>query len=126
MPPLANKARFHDISYKVSQNRGVSPNFAEKACHSPYSQNGLQMSALGILRIPDLPAFSHKELMGHFDPVPRLYCQNDEVSPVVHPLCMPRRGRRYPHGPRSKLPLGSAPHLLSAVPSHGILNGSLF
>ena len=67
-----------------------------KACHSPYFQNGLQKSALGILRFTFSVAFSHKELMGHFEVYLGLYCQNDEVSTDGT-----RRGRdRYPHGPR--------------------------
>ena len=63
---LANKARFQANLLKVSQNRGVSPKVVEKACHSPYIQNGPQNSPLGILRFPFSPAFSHKELMGAF------------------------------------------------------------
>ena len=63
-------ARFQSIYYKVSQNRGVSPKSAQKACHSPYIQNGSKKSALEILRFPILAAFSHKELMGHFDAHP--------------------------------------------------------
>ena len=36
LPPYSQKrARFQVISYKVSQNDEVSPEFAEKACHSP-------------------------------------------------------------------------------------------
>ena len=67
---LANKARFNNISWKLSQNGEVSPHFAEKACHSPYFQNRPQKSPLGILRFLISPAFSHKELMGHFYPYP--------------------------------------------------------
>ena len=62
----AKRARFHDISYKVSQNDEVSPKYHEKACHSPCLQNGLRKSPLEILRFPILRAFSHKELMGLF------------------------------------------------------------
>ena len=80
----ANKARFHLIFYKVSQNGGVSPVYVEKACHSPCFQNGCQSSPLGILRFPFRLAFSHKELMGHIRPWARVNGQNDEVSPDVH------------------------------------------
>ena len=60
------RARFTSILLKVSQNRGVSPVYVQKACHSPCFQKHVQMSPLGILRFPILTAFSHKELMGHY------------------------------------------------------------
>ena len=62
----AKGARFHVIFHKVSQNRRVSPKVVHKASHSPYFQNGLRNSPLGILRFPLFPAFSHKELMAHY------------------------------------------------------------
>ena len=62
------RARFHDISLKVSRNGHVSPKYVEKACLSPYIQNELVKSPLEILRFPICLAFSHKELMAHFDP----------------------------------------------------------
>ena len=61
-----NKARFHDISCKVSQKARVSSKSVEKACHSPYIQNGLEKSPLDFLRFLFSSAFSHKELMGCF------------------------------------------------------------
>ena len=61
-------ARFHDILLKVSQNGQVSTKYVEKACHSPYIQNGVRKSPLEIPRFPYSTAFSHKELMGCFDP----------------------------------------------------------
>ena len=57
------KARIEVILLKVSQNGIVSPENVEKACHSPYVQNGLEKSPLEILRFSFWPAFSHKELM---------------------------------------------------------------
>ena len=60
------RAELQSFQYKVSQNSRVSPKKYQKACHSPYIQNGLQKSALGILRFPLLAAFSHKELMVPF------------------------------------------------------------
>ena len=81
----ANRARIDYILLKVSQNRIVSPEFVEKACHSPYSQNGSGKSALDFLGFPYSTAFSHKELMGHFRPYTHVYCQNDEVSPECTP-----------------------------------------
>ena len=60
------KARFKVISTKVSQNGEVSPRKRQKACHSPYSQNGVKKSPLEILRFPFLVAFSHKELIDLF------------------------------------------------------------
>ena len=61
-------ARFDLILLNYSQNARVSPKYVNKACHSPYLQNGLQKSALQILRFPYFVAFSHKELMGLFWP----------------------------------------------------------
>ena len=107
------RARFRPLFLKVSQNRGVSPEYHHKACHAPCFQNGLQMSALEKLRFPFWLAFSHKELMGSFWPKVGVHCQNDEVSTECTPWDA-RGGRRYPHGHRSKLLLVSAPHLLSA------------
>ena len=92
------RARFHQLFSKVSQNRRVSPKCMHKACHSPYIQNGLQKSALQILRFPFSAAFSHKELMGQFEAYLGLYCQNDEVSTVCTRTGT-RRGRSIP--PRS-------------------------
>ena len=90
------RARIHHISYKVSQNGQVSPEFDQKACHSPYLQNGLQISPLEILRFPFLLAFSCKELMGHFGRVSEVYCQNDEVSPRC---TLPRHAKWSPDTP---------------------------
>ena len=92
------RARFHLISYKVSQKGIVSPKSVHKACHSPYFQNGVGKSPLQILRFPLLPAFSHKELMTHFRPYLRVLCQNDEVSPDVHTTGHAKSALRYPHG----------------------------
>ena len=61
------RTRFNLRYTKVSQNGRVSPKSVEKACHSPCSQNGSQMSPLQILRFPIWPAFSPKELMTLFD-----------------------------------------------------------
>ena len=81
----AKGARFHLISHKVSQKARVSPKYVEKACHSPYLQNGLQKSPLDFLRFRFSLAFSHKELMVPFLTYAGVYCQNDEVSPKCHP-----------------------------------------
>ena len=61
-------ARLHLFSIKHCQNGQVSLKSVEKAYHSPCSQNELKKSALEILRFPFYPAFSPKELMGHFRP----------------------------------------------------------
>ena len=81
---------------KVSQNLEVSPKYDEKACHSPYLQNGPRKSPLDFLRIPFFVAFSHKELMGLFWPYLMQKCQNDEVSPECTPMDVTRRGRQIP------------------------------
>ena len=80
------------LAPNVKQNAGVSPKSVDKACHSPCFQNELQKSPLDFLGIPFLPAFSHKELMGHFEAHSGLYRQNDEVSPECTPMCTPRPG----------------------------------
>ena len=104
-------ARFDLNSCKVSQNRIVSPKSAQKACHSPYIQNGLRKSPLGILRFPFSVAFSPKELMVPFMTQGMEKCQNDEVSPeCAHPATR-EVVVRYPHGHDSKLSLVTAPHL---------------
>ena len=102
------------------------PNSSKRPTIVPISKKRLQKSPLGFLRFPYCVAFSHKELMGHFDRATDLFVKMTKCRPYVHPMCMPRRGRRYPHDLRSKLLLEVAPHLLSAVPSGGILNGSVF
>ena len=93
----ANKARFSDILLKSSQNREVSPKSVEKAYHSPYFQNRVRKSPLEILRFPFLPAFSHKELSGHFDPYVDIIVKMTKCRPNVHTRTCPRRGRSYPH-----------------------------
>ena len=123
---LANKARFHDISRKLSQNGQVSPKYVNKAYHSPCFQNAAQKSPLEILRFPFPDAFSHKELMGRFDPWSKVYCQNDEVSPDVHT-------RFTPDVTRSGRPDTPTDHAASCLcgllliwPQRGILNGPVF
>ena len=64
--------------------------------------------------------------MGHFDARLALYCQNDEVSPDVHPWVpsdVTRSGRQIPpqSAAASCLPR-TAPHLTQ----RGILNGPVF
>ena len=106
-PPRSKRARFHDISHKVSQNDEVSPKKCEKASHSPCFQKRVRKSPLDFLRFPLFPAFSGKELMGHFDPCTKVYCQNDEVSPSVHPQVHAKWTSDTPTGTRSKLLLGA-------------------
>ena len=120
------RARFHYISYKVSQNSRVSPEKSQKACHSPCLQNGLKKSPLGFLGFLILPAFSHKELLGHFDPWVYIYCQNDEVSPNVHTY-VPRSVRQIPPPPTAaSCLLWVAPHLARRGLPGGVLNGPVF
>ena len=56
----------------------------------PDSKTGSESHLLIFLIFPFSPAFSHKELIAHFRPDLGLSCQNDEVSPMCTPLCMPR------------------------------------
>ena len=70
-PSTAIGTRIDLILLKVSQKDEVSPEYVQKACHSPYFQNDAQKSPLGFLRFPFLAAFSPKELMGHFLTIPR-------------------------------------------------------
>ena len=85
--PGTNTARFHYISYKVSQNGKVSPKNIEKACHSPYFQNGTQNSPLGIPSFPFSSAFSHKELMVLFAPNPDFYVKMTKCRRMCTPGC---------------------------------------
>ena len=78
------RARFHVISSKVSQNGRVSPKYVKKACHSPCFQNGLVKSPLEFLRFPYSRAFSHKELLGHFDPHSGYSVKMTKCRPDVH------------------------------------------
>ena len=64
--PWPIRARLRSIFRKLSQNGEVSSKSTQKACHSPYFQNEVQISPLDFLRFPIWPAFSHKELMGRF------------------------------------------------------------
>ena len=101
----ANMARFQSFYWKLSQNDEVSTKKCEKASHSPYFQNGCQKSPLGFLGFPYLRAFSHKELMGHFDPATGFIVKMMKFRPYVHPY-VTRSGRSdTPTRARSKLPL---------------------
>ena len=64
--------------------------------------------------------------MGHFRPWSSKVSQNDEVSPECTHHVTREVVVRYPHGPRNKLLLGSAPHLTQRTASGGILNASVF
>ena len=89
---------------------------SEKACHSPYIQNGVQNSPLEILRFPILLAFSPKELMVPFMRYRAVLCQNDEVSPDVHTMSARERVADTPTMSVQQAALTDiAPHLLSAV-----------
>ena len=93
-------ARFDLISQIISQNGKVSPEKCQKAYVSPCFQNWLQKSPLDFLRFPYSESFSHKELMGRFDPTDHVHCQNDEVSTVCTPDGHAKGAVRYPHGRR--------------------------
>ena len=80
----SKRARFHHIYLKVSQNGKVSPKSAEKASRSPCFQNGLRKSPLGIPRIRNSLAFSHKELMGLFRRGTDFYVKMTKCRPDVH------------------------------------------
>ena len=116
-------ARFHLISHKVSQNHEVSPKSVHKAYHSPCFQNGLRKSPLQFLRFPYSLAFSPKELMGHFDPYLEVQCQNDEVSPTVHPMSRAKCAPDTPTDTASKLAPGVRSSSGLAHGPDGILNG---
>ena len=119
------RARFHVFLVKHCQNRGVSPKCVEKASVSPCFQNGLGKSPLRFLRFPYSPAFSHKELSGHFDPYSRLLVKMTKCRPNVHPM-YPRSGRSdTPTDPASKLAPGVGSSSELARSPGGILNGSI-
>ena len=123
---LANKARFQSYFSKVSQNQGVSPVYVEKACHSPYFQNRLQKSALKILRFPFLPAFSHKELSGRFDPYLEIIVKTTKCRSNVHTCTCPRRGRAYPRWSRRQAAPGTISSCTQREQSPDILNEVTF
>ena len=86
----------------------------------PILQNRSRKSPLDFLGFPFLPAFSHKELMGYFGPYSVLYCQNDEVSTVVHtPVHAKSAGTGTVRYPLGRTPANSSSDLcncaLSAV-----------
>ena len=122
----ANMARFHSFLRKVSQNAEVSPKSVHKAYVSPCFQNGLRKSPLEILRFLISAAFSHKELMGRFDPWSEVHGQNDEVSPVCTHPCMPRRGRNTPSTSAASCSWRSIPHCSARSHPDGILNEVTF
>ena len=96
VPPRAKaaswpiKARIQSYFSKVSQNHRVSPKYVQKACHSPYFQNGRQKSPLDILGFPFRPAFSPKELMGHFDRGLGFIVKMTKCRSYVHPCARER------------------------------------
>ena len=112
-PPSSNaasgpiKARFHDILLKVSHNQEVSPKYHEKACHSPGFQNEARKSPLEIPRFPFCVAFSHKELLGHFDACWLIIVKMTKCRQYVHPWIPRARVARYPHGSRRQAAPGT-------------------
>ena len=81
----ANKGEIPCLFRKVSQNGIVSPVLVEKASRSPCFQNGSQQSPLDISRKWISPAFSHKELMAHFDPYSGNNVKMTKCRSDVHP-----------------------------------------
>ena len=105
------RARFQSYFYKVSQNGVVSTKSVEKAYHSPCFQNPVEKSPLEILRFPFSRSFSHKELMGHFDPSSEFIVKMTKCRQLCTPLCT-RSGRQIPpRTPAASCLLVSAPHL---------------
>ena len=98
-------ARFDVISQKLSQNRVVSAEYVEKACHSPCFQNRVKKSPLEILRFPFWDAFSHKELMGHFDAYAYIIVKMTKCRQMctrLYTRCHAKWTARYPHGHRQQ------------------------
>ena len=95
-----------DLNFsKVKQNGGVSPKYVQKASRTPYFQNELQKSPLGILRKPFSLAFSHKELMAPYCRYSGFNVKMTKCRPVVHPMCTRSVRSDTPTCARSKLPL---------------------
>ena len=101
----------------------MSTKYVEKACHSPYSQNRLRKSPLGFLRFPFLAAFSHKELLGHFDAYADIIVKTAKCRPDVHPDMFAKGSSDTPTVTRDKLASVTAPHLTQRESSPDILNG---
>ena len=117
------RTRYHLFFYKVSQNARVSPKYVEKASHSPCFKNAVGKSPLDFLGFPLLLAFSHKELMGYFDPRVGFIVKMTKCRPCV-PTCCTRSVRQIP--PRSTAAsclLLTAPHLTRRDKRPDILNG---
>ena len=108
------RARFQLNNCKVSQNHGVSPKYVHEACHSPYFQNGSQMSTLQFLRFPFWLAFSHKELIGLFWPDSRFYVKMTKCRVNVHPRVREGVAQIPPRVHAASCSCVPAPHLSSA------------
>ena len=97
------RARFQVYFLKVSQNRVVSPKSSHKASHSPCFKNGLRKSPLDFLRFPICSAFSHKELMGRFDPQLDFIVKMTKCRSNVHYRSREGVGQIPPRSTRDKL-----------------------
>ena len=104
-------ARIQSFLSKVSQNGGVSPFSVEKASHSPCFHFPLQKSPLEILRFPFVRAFSHKELMGHFDPASEFIVKMTKCRQCARPPAREVYGQIPPRSPAASCLLETAPHL---------------
>ena len=104
----------------------MSLKYVKKASISPYFQNGLQKSPLGFLRFPFSRAFSHKELLGHFDPYLDFIVKMTKCRPVVHPDVPAKCAPDTPDGPVSKLTPGTISSSGLARSPSGILNDMVF
>ena len=72
---LRNLVKTTKCRRKVSKRPPIVPN----------SQNGVQKSPLEILRFTFCPAFSHKELMGHFEPTAGFIVKMTKCRQCAHP-----------------------------------------
>ena len=116
------RARIDLILAKLSQNRGVSPVFVEKASVSPCFQNGSQKSPLEISRKPFSLAFSHKELMGQNRPGSDFIVKMTKCRPDVHALSREVDGQIPPPVDAASCSCRRSPHLTSARDLPDILN----
>ena len=70
---LAITARFHSYSRNLVKTAKCHQNVTKRPVIVPISQNGSRKSPLDFLGFTFWLAFSHKELMGHFEPTARVY-----------------------------------------------------
>ena len=103
-------------SIKLVKTAKCHQNSSKRPVIVPIFKNGLGKSPLEFLGFLFWPAFSPKELMGHFDAQLRIIVKTTKCRRVVHTQIGVAKGSHIP--PRdhaASCSCGPAPHVLSAV-----------